>query len=481
MNIVGLDHLANVCVRVPTMLKMARSAARGSYPHTLPGTGFPKIRNPKFEIRNSHSIEYPSSTMLRIKPSALEQDLLLRGVWEGLGTPECLVTGGYVRDRLLGRSTVDLDLVLPGDLDDARGPARRLAARLDGSAHVLGRDEKRVWRIETPSLKVELWPLGDLDVAADIRRRDFSINALMWQLPDGPIIDQVGGIGDLKAGRIRAILKKNLQEDPVRLVRAARFLAQFGNFKLESRTEGWIRSLAPKVRRSPPERLGQEILKLVALPDRRRGVQALLDLGILQRMAGAGFDFDDSWINSNMNAVSRLKSYRHPLRAALAASGTSAALAVVLRAWGSPSPETIAHFAWPRPIRINASRAAGMLDEALVAVDGSAAVRRGFIHRAGTSFPTVVSFAAAVEPDRNWDRWWRQWRDHGTQLVNPVPLLTGGEVAHLLGVEAGPGLGRAVEALAEAQVRGEVRARNGAERWLRKWFKEDSPRLWEDE
>ena len=65
--------------------------------------------------------------------------------------------------------------------------------------------------------------------------------------------------------------------------------------------------------------------------------------------------------------------------------------------------------------------------------------------------------------------------------MNPVPLLTGDEVAHLLGVEAGPGLGRAVEALAEAQVRGEVRARNGAERWLRKWFKEDSPRLWEDE
>ncbi|MDX2435699.1 MAG: hypothetical protein QNL88_01500 [Acidobacteriota bacterium] len=419
--------------------------------------------------------------MPRLKLSALEHDLLLRGVWEGLGTPECLVTGGYVRDRLLGRSTVDLDLVLPSNLENARGSARRLAARLDGSAHVLGRDDKRVWRIETPELKVELWPLGDLDLEADIRRRDFSFNALMWRLPDGPIIDQVGGIDDLKTGTLRAIMKKNLQQDPVRLVRAARFLAQFPFFKLDGRTAGWIRSLAPKVRNAPPERLGQEFLKLVALPGRDRGLRALLDLRILERTAPQRTRFDGAWITANLDAMSRLRTSEHPLRAALTAAGDAAALAVLLRAWGSPHPDEVAASAWPRPLRLQAAQAARMLDEVLSAADGPAADRRSVIHRAGAAFPASIALAAAVEPEHNWNRWWRQWRNHGAELVDPVPFIKGEEIARMLGVEPGPGLGRAVDALADAQVRGDVRTKGGAVKWLRTWHEANLPRLWEED
>ena len=66
--------------------------------------------------------------MSGIDTKALEGDLLLRGVWEGLGAPECHLTGGYIRDRFLGRKSVDLDLVLPGTLESATDPARRLAA-----------------------------------------------------------------------------------------------------------------------------------------------------------------------------------------------------------------------------------------------------------------------------------------------------------------------------------------------------------------
>ncbi len=423
-------------------------------------------------------MEYADAAMPRLRLSALKRDLLLRGVWEGLGTPECLVTGGYVRDRLLGRTTVDLDLVLPGDLEGARGPARRLAARLDGRAHVLGRDDKRVWRIETPALKVELWPLGELNLNHDIRRRDFTCNALMWQLPDGPLIDQVGGIDDLKAGILRAVRKRNLQDDPVRLVRAARFLAQFPDFGLDGRTAGWIRSLAPRVRHAPPERLGQEFLKLVTLPNRKRGFEAMLDLGIVQRTAHPSTRFDGPWIAANLAAVSRLRPNAHPLRAAFAEAGDAAALAVLLRAWGSPDPDDVAHFAWPRPLRLHATHAARMLDAALSAVDGPTVDRRTLIHRAGAAFPATITLAAAVEPGHNWNRWWRQWRKHGAELTAPVPLLAGEEIAALLGLPLGPGLGRAVAALTEAQVRDEVRNRGGAVRWLQQWHESGRPRLW---
>jgi tRNA nucleotidyltransferase/poly(A) polymerase len=368
----------------------------------------------------------------------------------------------------LGRESVDLDLVLPGDIDAVRGPARRLAGRLDARAHILGRDEKRVWRIETGRLKVELWPLGELGLTQDIRRRDFTCNALMWQMPEGPLVDRVGGIDDLETGTLRAVKKKNLENDPVRLVRAARFLAQFPDFDIDQRTAVWIRSLASRVGRAPSERLGQELMRLLTVSDLERGFRALLDLGLLQRIVRPATRFDGGWLTANLGAASRMRPSTHPNRAALHAAGDAAPLAMLLRAWGSPHPDAIAGYAWPRTLRLRAARAATFLNETLTTVDTSAADRRIVIHRAGEAFPAALAFAAAVEPEHPWERWWRQWRERGPELVNPEPLLTGVEVSAALGISPGPVLGRAIDALTKAQVRGEVRTAGGARRWLRK-------------
>jgi tRNA nucleotidyltransferase (CCA-adding enzyme) len=412
--------------------------------------------------------------MLPLDQSVLESDLLLKGVWEGLGTPTCRVTGGYVRDRLLGRETFDLDLVLPGDLEAVRGPARRLAARLDATAHVLGRDERRVWRIESPGLKVELWPLGALSLDADIRRRDFTVNALMWPLPSGPLDDRIGGVADLEAGTLRAVSRRNLEDDPVRLVRAARFLAQLAGFELDARTAGWVRALAPRLRRAPRERVGQELLRLATAGDAARGFRALVELGLLGPAAPEPARCDAAWLDRHLESGSRLTHRGHPLPAALRAAGDAAPLAFIARAWGAPADDDLAPYAWPRPLRRDAARAARALDDALVLVNGPSADRRAFIHRAGASFPTVLALAAAVEPERRWARWWGLWRDRGPELVEPEPLLSGDEVAALLRIAPGPDLGRAIDALTEAQVRGEVRTKRGAERWLRRFAGETS-------
>jgi tRNA nucleotidyltransferase (CCA-adding enzyme) len=410
--------------------------------------------------------------MPTIDPTALEGDLLLRGVWEGLGTPECHITGGYVRDRFLGRESIDLDLVLPGDIEAAAGPARRLAARLDTRAHVLGRDANRVWRIECPEIKIELWPLGKLSPDDDIRRRDFSCNALFWQLPNGPLDDRVGGQSDLQNGLIRALSKVNLEDDPVRLVRAPRFLAQLEGFKLEPQTASWIADLAPTVGEAPRERIGQELLKLLAAPGASTGLRCLLDLGLFEPAAPEGARCDRSWIEDNLSAAARLSgASRHPVAASLQAGGTAPRLALLLRAWGCPDADALALFAWPRLERRHAARAAALLEHALKTVEAPAADRRSFIHSAGTAFPATLALGAAVDPHRPWVRWWRLWRESGQELVSPDPLLTGEEIASILEIEPGPELGRAIDSLTEARVRGEVRSAGGAKRWLRSWLK----------
>ena len=408
--------------------------------------------------------------MPTVNSDALENDLLLRGVWEGLGTPACYLTGGYVRDRLLGRESVDLDLVVPGNIEAIAGPARRLAARLDTRPHVLGRDANRVWRIDCPEIKIELWPLGDLSIDDDIRRRDFSCNALFWRLPNGPLDDRIGGRTDLETGVVRALSKQNLEDDPVRLVRAPRFLAQLEGFRLEPQTASWIASLAPAVAGAPRERIGQELLKLLAAPGAAEGLRSLLELGLLEPASPAAVRCDRSWLESNLSAATRLSgSASHPAAASLQAGGNAPRLALLFRAWGCPDSNATAPFAWSRSVRRHATRAATLLEHALRTVEASAGNRRAFIHAAGMAFPATLALAAAVEPGRAWARWWRLWREHSMELVDPTPLLTGEEIASFLEIEPGPELGRAVDALTDAQVRGAVRTANGARRWLRAW------------
>jgi tRNA nucleotidyltransferase (CCA-adding enzyme) len=408
--------------------------------------------------------------MPTINPTALENDLLLRGVWEGLGTPECHITGGYVRDRLLGRENVDLDLVLPGNIEALTGPARRLAARLDTRAHVLGRDTNRVWRIQCPEIKIELWPLGNLSLEDDIRRRDFSCNALFWQLPNGPLDDRIGGRQDLENGVIHALSKQNLDDDPVRLVRAPRLLAQLKNFELDSKSTVWIKALAPHLADAPRERVGQELLKLLAAPGAELGLRALLDLELLAPTAPAGAKPDPTWLGANLGAAARLVGEAsHPLTAAVREAGRSASLGLLLHAWGVPATHAVRTYAWGAGDRRHAIYAASHLAELANAVDASPGERRLLIHRAGKAFPAALALAAAVEPDhRGWRRWWRQWTRSGHELIDLKPFLSGQEVADLLGVEPGPELGRAISALAEAAVQGEVRTAEGARRWLRR-------------
>ncbi len=148
--------------------------------------------------------------MKLVEPRVLRDDPLLIRVWGDLGRPvRCAVAGGYLRDRLLGRTSNDLDLTIDGDTAGAARPAKRLAKALGVRAHLLGTAPHEIWRIETSSIKVELWPLGGLTREEDIRRRDFSCNALSWELPDGPLVDLAGGLDDLRSGRLRAISRAN--------------------------------------------------------------------------------------------------------------------------------------------------------------------------------------------------------------------------------------------------------------------------------
>ncbi len=404
--------------------------------------------------------------------SILRNDTLLRRVWEQLGRPSgCRVTGGYVRDRLLGRSTNDLDLTIDGDATSAARPAKRLAKALGVRAHLLGAAPHRIWRIETASLKIELWPLGELTHEEDIQRRDFSCNALSWRLPNGPLVDLVGGLDDLGNGHLRAIARANLESDPVRLIRGPRFLAQLTNFELDEESRTWIRELAPSLATAPRERVGQELTTLLRGPAASRALAECLNLGLFVPAAPTSCRPDEKWLQMNINAADSLSTHttagRAPTGGTLRNTVAIAQLAFLFRAWGLPADRELAPYAWPKTVREKALSAARLLDDALSTVEAPSADRRELAWRAGAGFPTLIALASALEPDQpGWRRWWRQWQRNHLALENPQPLLDGTEVSEISDIEPGPELGRIVNELLRAQIRDEVRSRRGAIEWL---------------
>jgi hypothetical protein len=410
--------------------------------------------------------------MAVVDPGSLRDDDLLLQVWTDLGRPSCYLTGGFLRDHLLGRHTTDIDLSVPGDVDLIAGHAHRLANTLGTRAHRLGQPPRCVWRIETHQVKVELWPMGELTLNRDIQRRDFSCNALMWDVPRGPLIDRVGGVEDIERRRLRALSRENLRRDPIRLLRGPRFLSELEGFELEERTAGWIHELAPQLDRAPRERIGNELALLVNGPFPSKGLRAALELGLVEWAAPGGPHADLAWLERNVAAADRLvDAEHHPVPTALEEAGSAARLALLLRAWRTTRSTDVAEYAWSRHDRRRAALAAALVDRAVEAVRGPVVDRKELIYVSGPSFPVLLALASALDcgsraaADR-WRRWWRQWQNSGLQLIDPPALLTAEEVIEIVGVGAGPELGTALRGLERAQARGEVRSASGARRWL---------------
>ncbi len=205
---------------------------------------------------------------------------------------ELWLVGGSVRDALLGRRVVDLDLVSERTAADL-GPA--LADALGGSVgarsqfgtlklRIAGRAidlaTARTERYTKPGALPTVAP-GDLH--ADLARRDFSINAMAASLhPDrfGALLDTQGGARDLERGLIRALHERSFQDDATRMLRAARYASRLG-FAIEPATLGWIeRDLAYAQSISGP-RLRREIERMLAEPAPARALLTAVRLGVL--------------------------------------------------------------------------------------------------------------------------------------------------------------------------------------------------------
>ncbi|MDZ8184062.1 MAG: CCA tRNA nucleotidyltransferase [Nostoc sp. ChiSLP02] len=171
------------------------------------------------------------------------------------------MVGGAVRDAILGRTReyLDLDFVISSNAVNVA----RAIARHYNAGFVLLDAERQIARVVFPHATADFAQQEGDSLAVDLHRRDFTINAIAYNPHTQEIIDPLQGYADLQQGILRMISPANLEDDPLRLMRAYRQAAQL-NFTIEPVTQGTIRSLASHLAKVAPERFRVEIGYLLA-------------------------------------------------------------------------------------------------------------------------------------------------------------------------------------------------------------------------
>lgn len=171
------------------------------------------------------------------------------------------LVGGSVRDALLSRSSdyLDLDFVLPdGVVETAQAIAQHYKA-----GFVLLDAERQIARVVFPQGTADFAQQVGPTLEADLLRRDFTVNAIAYNPHLDRFVDPLRGCVDLQNRLIRMVSPENLEEDPLRLLRAYRQAAQLG-FALEPETQAAIRTLASSLQRIAAERIQSELNYLLS-------------------------------------------------------------------------------------------------------------------------------------------------------------------------------------------------------------------------
>lgn len=201
---------------------------------------------------------------------------------------KAFLAGGCVRDALLGVVAHDLDVATDASPDQVEALFKKTVnvGKSFGVIRVLLGDAD----IEVATFRTDLSykdgrrPEGVLysSPEEDARRRDFTVNALFYDLKNHQILDFVGGVDDLNNRILKTVgnPESRFQEDHLRLLRGARFVSQL-DFSMEANSFQAMQRMAPLVKTVSGERIRDEMGKLLKGPAAARGLQVMIDTGLM--------------------------------------------------------------------------------------------------------------------------------------------------------------------------------------------------------
>lgn len=190
----------------------------------------------------------------------IENDEVIKLIKPHLNGIEAFIVGGFVRDVLMGKKSLDRDLLLCNC--DVEEFSKNLADKLN--AHFIELDPiNKIYRIvlENKIDYIDITCPIENDFEKDIKRRDLTINAIAYDINNQKFVDLVGGIQDIKDRKIKGITEQNFEDDPLRLLRIFRFYSKTG-FEIDNNLIEISKKLCKKINEPAKERINVELLKM---------------------------------------------------------------------------------------------------------------------------------------------------------------------------------------------------------------------------
>ncbi len=190
------------------------------------------------------------------------------------------IVGGAVRDILRGRLPTDYDVAVAGD---PLKFAQQLAKNTRSRPVEIGKSGQTILRVVTEKTMIDISRIKGDTIQEDLQARDFSVNAMAYDLDGDQLIDDLGGQHDLANKTIRMVSNHVFKQDPVRLLRAFRIAAML-QFDIEPHTKTAIENDATLIIQSAGERIREELFKLFQSTNSHAYLCQMADTGLLFTM-----------------------------------------------------------------------------------------------------------------------------------------------------------------------------------------------------
>ena len=374
---------------------------------------------------------------------------------------DAALVGGAVRDALLNRlgPAPDLDLVVA---DGAIALCKTLSKRFGGSPVVLDA-ERDIGRLVIRGWSVDLARREGQSLADDLKRRDYSVNAMALPLAQrDQLVDPHGGLEHLQRRQLVALAERNLLDDPLRLLRGVRLASEL-EFELDDTTAGWIQRHRERLSSVAGERVLAELEKLCQSPQGQQGLQRCLDWGLLAPcpalapLAPLTAEQASSRGLSDQECQEAL-----PLaRMAAVLDGTGLQQLKSSRKL-QQRVQRLRH--WQQRLGAqNPAEHAEALEEA----------ERLQLHRdLSSDLPALLLHWPAPAAKA----WLRRWRDPEDRLFHPRAAINGDQLQQELGLKASPQLGSLLQFLMLEQAFGRLDGTAEALERARQWLERDTRR-----
>ena len=392
---------------------------------------------------------------------------------------EACVVGGSVRDQLLSRQAtyLDLDFVLP---ENTIKIASRIARACNAGFVVLDA-ERQIARVVFDQVTVDFAQQQGESLEADLRRRDFTINAIAYHPKSRTIIDPLHGKADLATKTIRMVSAHNLAEDPLRLMRAYRQAAQLG-FSLSTDTQVAIAQLAPQLQTVSVERIRSELDALLSAVESSSQLAQILKGNLLQFCLPHFTEQSIEQITAIDRAVEQLQqtmpAYAHQLHSwpKAVSAGTYLSWIKVAKlsrlvcadpAIARDELKTLKYSNREAQTVLTLLQAQGDIET--MRDEGFGRSQKFFLFKlAGENFPAVSLLALAQGVDLSvLQPMILRFLDPQDEVAHSRALITGRVLMRQFGIEPGPDVGKWLKAVEMVQAKGDVRSREEAIAWLK--------------